>query len=367
MLYVIGFVCISVAFVFYKGSFSQLSERLNVFNYLHTDKERLILWSKSISLIKSHMFFGVGAGNWQIVYPNSSIVGLDRVEFSNITFQRPHNDFLWIISESGLTGFFFYIIVLFALIFCSIKYILSKNNYSYKMQILILTCFLSGYLVISFFDFPRERIEHIILFNTIIGIIYSMLDNEFKFKSLTIFKIKKIYFGLLIMPIFILITYIGAKRYHGESNSKQLYYYMDKGQTNNALNSFEAAYSIFFTIDPTSIPLHWYRGTLNFQMEKYSEALSDFQKAYTYNPYNKNVLNDLASSYEKNGNHNKAKELYNESLRISPNFNDPKLNLSAIYFKEGNYIKALDVIKTVSDGDDRKKHFYDIIVSHLHK
>ena len=72
-------------------------EVLKKINFL--DQERLTIWSKTYDLIKQHSLIGVGLGNWQINYPKVGLNGLWRCEDLNVTFQRPHNDFLWILSE----------------------------------------------------------------------------------------------------------------------------------------------------------------------------------------------------------------------------------------------------------------------------
>ncbi|MDA3853109.1 MAG: O-antigen ligase family protein, partial [Bacteroidales bacterium] len=93
-------------------------------------KERLLIWSKTYSLIKEYPFLGVGANNWQICFPQNTLPHIKRVRKANTNFQRPHNDFLWILSEYGFVGFnlyfFFIALILFQLI---------KNIYLYKSSL----------------------------------------------------------------------------------------------------------------------------------------------------------------------------------------------------------------------------------------
>ena len=70
-------------------------------NKIELDNERLVLWEKSLEMFKKHPIIGVGAGNWQIYFPDATLKGLWRAEDLNYTFQRPHNDFLWVLCASG--------------------------------------------------------------------------------------------------------------------------------------------------------------------------------------------------------------------------------------------------------------------------
>ncbi|MBT4140013.1 MAG: tetratricopeptide repeat protein [Candidatus Latescibacteria bacterium] len=66
------------------------------------DKSRLILWQHTIEMILAHPFGGVGAGNWRVMYP--VFAGGDLMHPQTVPY-RPHNDFLWVWSETGFVGF----------------------------------------------------------------------------------------------------------------------------------------------------------------------------------------------------------------------------------------------------------------------
>ena len=90
-------------------------------------------------------------------------------------------------------------------------------------------------------------------------------------------------------------------------------------------------------------------------------ALTAFSDAFSVTPYNIQVINNLASAFEVAGDHKKAKSLYLEAIRISPGFEDPKLNLAAIYFNESDYRKALYWTKSVTTDSDRKLKYIELI------
>ena len=75
-------------------------------------KERLTLWTKSLSMVKEAPLLGVGLGQWKIALP---LYGrIEKYEISDrgikeIIFQRPHNDYVWVLSEIGVLGLTFYL------------------------------------------------------------------------------------------------------------------------------------------------------------------------------------------------------------------------------------------------------------------
>ena len=81
-------------------------------------KDRLELWTRTIQLIKEKPLFGHGLSDWKIEmlkYGNKGLVSEDN----NTFYQRPHNDFLWIMSETGIIGILLYVAVF---IICSSVY-----------------------------------------------------------------------------------------------------------------------------------------------------------------------------------------------------------------------------------------------------
>lgn len=62
---------------------------------------RLTVWKNTLKMLADSPVAGVGAGNWQHVYPDYD--GGEWIR-GQTEPQRPHNDFLWILAETGLVG-----------------------------------------------------------------------------------------------------------------------------------------------------------------------------------------------------------------------------------------------------------------------
>jgi O-antigen ligase len=330
---------------------------------LKLEEERLILWDKTLEIFAKHPVLGVGAGNWQTEFPDAGLSGLWRAEDLNYTFQRPHNDLLWMLSESGLIGCNLFLVFILFLVFHLLRLIrLVKKNYSLSMELILCISFILGYSLVSFFDFPKERIEHSLWLNVIFGISYYQLQSHKQLEVLSSLKINKtgILVGMLILSASL---YLGVLRFKGEFYTRRMYDFKNNDQKYELIKAASKAFSFAYTIDPTSVPLHWYTGNANAALGMYDKAKSDFLLAVRFAPFNRNVLNDLASSYAMNKNTNLAKKYYEEAARISPRFDEPKLNLAALYIQENNFKEAQFWLNSLLHDSERRTEYQTFINS----
>lgn len=330
-------------------------------NSVKLEEERLILWDKTYHLINQKPWFGVGMGNWQIHLPDATLSGLIRGEDLNYTFQRPHNDFLWILSEIGIIGFNLFLIFLFSILFFLLKSLLTiKEDKTLAQDIIFCIAFIIGYFTISFFDFPRERIEHGVWINIIFGMALYHITSLLSLKNYSIirFSLKLIF---LVFTVLLFTIYIGLMRLNGEFFTRKMYDYRNSNDLLNVIRAGNAAQSFLYTLDPTSIPLYWYTGNAKSSIGNYKEAQIDFLKAKTLNPFNRNVLNDLGSSYVFNKDVISAKKYYEESARISPRFDEPKLNLAAMYINANDFKTASFWLNSLFHDSKRRSAYQKIV------
>ncbi len=163
---------------------------------------RLKMWNKTLSTITDHPIFGVGLGNWKVIIPSYGTHSLPS-ENGKVQYLRPQNDFLWVGAEIGLLGLFSYL----ALFGISIYYLLGSLDYSRDLteSIFRLTLVFGviGFLVISFFSFPKERVAHFIFINVILAITlmkyHQKYDTKKRFTSFPLVP-------ALIIPMIILAS-----------------------------------------------------------------------------------------------------------------------------------------------------------------
>lgn len=278
-----------------------------------TLKSRVLFWENSMLMAKDHLLLGVGLGNWQIHFPKYGLNQFDDYAMVNgeSTLQRPHNDFIWILCETGFLGLLAYLMI-FGLVFYQL-YSLIKNttDTQEKWKFFFILSTLIGYLVISFFDFPYERIEHQVIVMLLLAIVTSaynrIVPNPTKnFKS---------WLWLLMIPIaysFLVSFY----RYNGERHALKMYTAKANKNWSETIYEAKKADHYFYPLDNTSIPLSWYEGIGHFNENRLEESQTCFEKAYQLTPNNIQVLTNLASVYQANGKIDEAVVLYNDALKI---------------------------------------------------
>lgn len=313
-----------------------------------TLKTRVLFWKNSIEIFKEHWLLGVGLGNWQLIFPKNGLdnfQALDDVVNGETTLQRPHNDFIWILCETGILGLLTYLL-LFGIVLYQLFYLI-KNTVavSEKRKYYYLFSGIVGYMVISFFDFPYERIEHQVLLMTLFAFTtskYYLLKNQN-----SVGKSNKIILIFLIIPIAysLLVTY---NRFKGELHTAKMYTARNDKNWSRVIIESQKAQNYFYKLDNASIPISWYEGIGHFNEKRIQESEDCFYTAHQLNPYNIYVINNLASAYQANGKSEEAIVLYQSALKISKNFDEAKLNLAALYFNKKEFEKAFLTIDNVN-------------------
>ncbi len=312
-----------------------------------TLEERILFWRNSLQMFGEHPF-GVGLGNWQVYFPK---YGLDKFDTYGIinglhTLQRPHNDFIWSLCETGVLGFIAYLSIFVIVIYKSAVSIKSATSNNERWISIYLFAGVVGFIIISFFDFPAERIEHLVLLMLIFSLIIYRYD---------ILKPERP--ALSVRPVFMmsfLVMCVGLSIAVASSRfvSEQFVYKMDAAKKNGfsevATSFGQKAETSLYKVDSRTIPLQWYQGVAKYSKQQYAESELCFEKAYGLTPYNIHVINNLASCYEVNGNRKDAIRFYQKALKISPRFEEARLNLAAVYFNNNEFDRAFATIDSCS-------------------
>lgn len=329
--------------------------------------ERLGLWENSKEMIKENPVLGVGAGNWQIHFPKYGMDKFLTPEVKNgiTTFQRPHNDFLWVCCEMGIIGLIAYGCIFISIIYYLIRLIRKKdvpdNPWMFPAFLAAVLC----YLLIACIDFPLERIEHQVLLLLLFSISTARFYVVFKEKESSAMIINTVYYWLLfLVPVFFSF-FITSKRWKGEYHTQRLYFFERNSNWTQLIREAKMAVNSCYTMDPMSAPIEWYHGVALFSNGDVVGAKACFEKAYELHPYNMHVINNLASCYESTGDHKKAEEFYLSALSISSDFEEARLNLSAVYYNTKEIEKAFETIDKCEVGsrDPKYKLFLTAILS----
>ncbi|UCF90646.1 MAG: O-antigen ligase family protein [Desulfobacterales bacterium] len=301
--------------------------------------ERMLLWRKTLRMIKDSPVLGVGLGQWRIVWPSYGMIH-KLAPFGDgqreIWFQRPHNDFLWVCSETGVFGLLGYLLYWGVLICYAWRIISNSKDTPNKIFAILMLFGIIGFAIISCLAFPKERIFHGLFFVLVAGSVVSIYHAQFPIhKPMTPGKI----FGLNIVLLFLLIFGLvdGHARFQAEMHTKNALAARQSKDWRQVIVEIDKADTGYYSLDPTSTPLSWYRGMARFAMGQIKEALEDFQTAYNCHPYHIHVLNNLGTCNARLKDYAKAIAHYQTALALSPDFQEAQLNLRRLYFRMAKF------------------------------
>ncbi|MCI5057673.1 MAG: O-antigen ligase family protein, partial [Flavobacteriales bacterium] len=343
-----GSILLIGLFGFVSTNYQQQFRYLTNANSVHL---RLKLWDNSWQMYKENPL-GVGAGNWKLSFPK---YGLDKFEHERFVqgrthFQRPHNDFLSVLCETGPIGLCLFQGFFLIVVYQGFKLLSVNNEYQFRHWCLFLG--IVGYMIIMFIDFPFERIEHQMILFSIFALITVRFEKEFLSKQFASPKL------VLLMGILLSIfsVIISMYRIVGEQNTHDIIQYHTKGKWGKLTKSVQNTMGKFYEMDPMATPLPWYEGVAHFSSGNFKKALESFEHAYEIHPNHIHVLNNLGSTLEKNGKRKEAIEHYRKALQISPFFEESRLNLSALYFNNQEYDLAFQIIDSCSVTSQNAKY-----------
>ncbi len=351
-------IIISSLFIYSKlDSFETLKKSSQkILKLYDSSQHRIELWKRTIDISKESPIIGKGLATWKIEvlkYGNRNLQSEDNITF----YQRPHNDYLWTLSEQGVIGLVLLLIVYFLIIYYLIKIIktieISKELLFYYM----LLYYIIGFLIFSFFSFPRERVEHSLFLGIIFGLIVAKYNILFDKKPIKLLKnkfkkIATIFIGVLLITG----TVVAISRLYSEVHIRLAFQARSAGNWNKVINEIEKSESVFYKIDPFSTPIKWYSGEANLKIGNIERAFIDYQQCYKLNPYHIHVLNNLATCYELKGNHVQSIKLYRDAIKISPKFEDALLNLTAVYYNINKIDSAYYFISKIDTSTNNEKY-----------
>lgn len=296
---------------------------------MQLDSERCLLWQKSFALIVEHPILGIGVGNWHLLFPSHSLSGIYRLTDLNISFQRPHNDLLLILCETGVLGFFFFLLTPFYACLQTIKYGWNKANLIYLVLMIVV-------FLILFSDFPLERPEHGLMLMYILSAPFSVEEGQNK--TLPAIGVYVLLFYIMLVSLF---------RMKGEYYTKQMNDAIIAKKNHEVIRNGNCSLNIFYSLDPWSNPIHWQMGRAWMALHQSDSAYRHFRIALNAAPFHHHLINDMGVMLFTRRQVIQAQQMFKEALRINPRFDEPALNLARIELLSGNLLGARQTLDTM--------------------
>jgi tetratricopeptide (TPR) repeat protein len=302
---------------------------------------RLQMWEATYNLFQDNKLIGVGAGNWKIsIYPYYG-------EYLPSVFKHwrnPHNDFLGIASEKGFFGLLTFVSMFLLLIYYSLRLIFKSKEKNDILLSSFMLFGLLGYLIISFFSFPAERMNHLIFTALISAILISKYLN-LKTKEIKGQKSEFLFVAIPLIILLYLTVHFGIINLNTETQMTKVLVLKDRKEWKQMEKYVDKANSVFAPLDPAhSLPIVLYKGLAKFNQQDYKSSLVYFKEAFEQHPNSISVLNNLGSAYGQLNNIDSSMVYQKKSLEIFPHYERGLTNLSKSYYLKENYTKAYQVI-----------------------
>ncbi|MGB0176799.1 MAG: O-antigen ligase family protein, partial [Owenweeksia sp.] len=321
-------VILLIAFFSASGTKSSLADSSNL-------SKRVVFWEHSMEMVKERPLLGVGPGNWKIYFPKYGLQGTDVSVKQGIThIQRPHNDYLWVLSEGGPLAFVLYLAVFIFTLVRLGKNLKQGNGRDEKVIDLALVFGLLAYKGFSLTDFPMERISHNLLLFTMVALAFRNSLSE-----------KKTFNGmapkLLVLALSVFALVVAGYRWKGERNSVDV---LNGNASRNAQLMMQAsakALNPFYNMDNFANPIPYYSSVGNMVTRNYGKAWEDAQYAHDLHPNNIIVLNQVGNVLKNQGKLNEALTYYNRATEISPSLEYTRLSKAEIFLNKRQYADAM--------------------------
>jgi hypothetical protein len=307
--------------------------------------ERLELWSRTIRMIRDHPLTGVGLGNWRIVLPTYDTRGL-RSETGTLHFQRPHNDFLWAASETGLLGGLLYLGVFMSVLVLAVLAILRAPSSHDRLVAALMLLGVACYCFDSLFSFPKERTSHTVYLALLVGTLLSF-ERAGKAGAPVVksFSRRQALAFLAVIWVSTLVAgWFAGSRYRAETHLRHALEARASQDWPRMVAHLDRIDRRFYDLDPSAAPIAWYRGVGRFEMGDRAGAEADFRAAYAVHPNHAHVLNNLATCQALGGESADAIRFYRRAIEVAPRFEEARINLASMLHDQGQDSEAYEVL-----------------------
>lgn len=257
-----------------------VQDRLSSLTNISEDKslsQRFTYYQNAIESFLEKPIIGKGIGTWEI----ESIDYVKQDLTNYVVPYHAHNDFLEILAETGLPGFFLYFGIIFYIIFLLLKKLFNRQlELKKRLFSVFLLSSLLVYLIDSTFNFPFARLTQQVLLLFIISISINFLNvNNMKtnFSRIIPFLI------LLITPISI----YSSSRLLISSQHQAIFLkqFNNNDYSTPSLEVIEKFEMDYKTLTATALPMSTIKGLYYLRNNKFRDAIPHLKKGMLDNPY----------------------------------------------------------------------------------
>lgn len=323
---------------------------------------RLAIWKNTMEMIKEKPFAGYGLGNHKVYYPlfHSKIVK-EKVFSETHQLSNVHNDFLQLLSETGVIGVIAALFIFLSFFKLIAKVFRTKNN-SVFFAGMGIAIPVAGILINSCFSFPFEMpIPPLILM-----IYFAMALCLSQKTGAYVLKISDKRLAIL-MIILIPLFYYSVRYYDSDIKSDRYYLQIKNLEKKQKWKSVTALANKAYALNPNKKKILSYSGRGYIESGEYQKGIDALQKVIKAYPYHMNALLNIGVAHSGLKQYDKAMVYYEKTLKIKSDFSKPHINIAGIYMSRKQYDKAVDYFKKAAVNEpDNPMVLYNMAISQVH-
>ncbi len=300
-------------------------------------RDRPIRWWHTLEMAADHPFLGVGLGSWQYVYPR-----YDRGDSITdiVAPQRPHNDLLWILSETGTFGLAAYLWILYTLCRMVVRALKTSPKRPETLWMFGIGLGILALVGHSLFSFPRERAVPSMLFWMGLGFTARLAAEQAPRSPSA--RIPTPLFGTaLALAAALLLCALTLTYRHIRFDAAYLRALTAWRQEDWPRTASQTGHALRWgPLNHRTLLLH---GLAHQKLGNLKEAAGAYTTVLRYHPNDGHAA--LAATYADLGNHELAAAHYRRELQLYPKSVGAALGLADAYRRLGRWDEAVKIYR----------------------
>lgn len=304
--------------------------------------ERFLMYRNSFKIVSEHPIAGCGVGRWSSMQAKYGVGGTRFLNTGLLHFEHPHNEYLLVLSESGLIGLVLLVLLLYVLLRPS-----GDTDPRLRWSFLGLT----GALSVALFAYPlsRDLTWFLFLLHAAVWLSGKTTGRSFGLPGDWRIPLWSLALTVTLVNTYVMVSGMRSEFHLGQSAAATL-----KKEHGRAIREARAALTYWYSADRAGTPVDWYIGDAAFRSGDASLAALHLKRARAVDPFHPRVLNDLGTVYEQTGHPDSAVVCYQEALRTCPGLDESRLNMAATYFNAGDVVNAHAALASIRYPDSLK-------------
>lgn len=332
-------------------STTKISE--NLFNTSNLDL-RFNYWNSSVEMIKESPVTGIGAGNWRINFVKQGLRGLNKsIVDGYTTINRPHNDILWVFSETGIIGVLGFFGFLVFSLWYMLKAAMSEELQSQKLFYIFSFVGITSFIVYGLFEFPLERPEHMVFL-----VLYGSVGIS------GFMKLKKgqklLVPNQIVLGVFMLSTlfsvYVINSRVEAAKAAKIAVDAFSKRNPRVMIQAGQEAAQEYYSLDDFGNPVAFFEGMGKLATQNTTGAEDAFSRALQAHPYHILSNIQMGNTMRNLSRYSEAEKYYSAALSVSPLNEQALLNRVEVYLLQNDWQNALKDLRVLTPNPKSQRY-----------